>query len=384
MATNPTNTNKKKSGFFSEITSSLNEVMNEVKADLKAMTPPSKEGEKKQAELNIREAELSSMLGEATSGLAEETVPGTSTQRASTNTPQREEEPTKPAAKGLPVGNLWQALADLSVTTRLHGDACFHALTTEDIDNYRKATMQEKVAPFTLGIIGVNLQAELEDEMPETRADDLLLQALIKAMQEPRIYGAIGAGPRQLWDNLDHLDEHLTNLLNTHPKLIAVGPIGIDEPFAPYLLEQQQQQLALQLDLAADFGLPAILSHRGSLAHVVSVLEKAERLPPIIWLPTLDTPEEAEVVKRFAMHAVLSPEITAPNFPRDFISQVPVEKLLLASGSALVAPHGFSGHFNQPKFLLNSIQAGARLMYEKDESVLKTTNTNLAQLFNQL
>jgi TatD DNase family protein len=383
-ANSSSNDKKKKPGFFSEITSSLNEVMNEVKADLKAMTPPSKEGAKKQAEFASREAELSSMLGEATSGLAEESIPGAPAQRTSSPARQQpEEEPQKPASKGLPVGNLWQALTDLSVTTRLHGDACFYALTTQDIDNYRKAITQEKVAPFTLGIVGVNLQAELEDETPETRADDLLLQALTKAMEEPRIYGAVGAGPRQVWPNLDHLDEHLTGLLNTYPKLIAVGPIGIDEPFAPYLLEQQQQQLALQLDLAADFGLPAILTHRGSLAHIVSVLEQAQTLPPLIWLPPLDTPEEAEVVKRFAMHAVLSPEITAPAFPREFIGQVPVEKLLLASGSALVAPHGFSGHFNQPRFLLNSIQSGARLLYEKDDSVLKTTNYNLAHLFNK-
>lgn len=383
MAANSSNANnrKKKPGFFSEISKSINEVMDEVKADIKAMTPPSKEGEKKQAERNAREAALTNMLGEATHGLAEETVDTGEPAAAGPATAAPETKPSGPL--GLPAGNLWQALSNLEVSTRLHGDACFHALTAEDVENYRKAIMQEKAAPFTLGIVGINLQAELEDETPETRADDLLLQALLKALEEPRLYGAVGAGPRQLWNNLDNLDEHLTALLNQHPKLIAIGPVGIDEPFAPYLLEQQQQQLALQLDLAADFGLPAILTHRGSLAHIATVLAAAERLPQLIWLPPLDTPEEAGVVQRFGMHAVFTPEITAPGFPGQFLHQVPVGKVLLASGSALVAPHGFQGHFNQPRFLLNSLQASARLLGEKESLVLQTTNHNLAHLFNK-
>jgi Tat protein secretion system quality control protein TatD with DNase activity len=55
--------------------------------------------------------------------------------------------------------------------------------------------------------------------------------------------------------------------------------------------------------------------------------------------------------------------------------------LLLASGSALVAPHGFAGHFNQPKFLDNTIQAAAALRGEPVERLMTAVNTNLSKLF---
>ncbi|PZP38434.1 MAG: hypothetical protein DI585_07365, partial [Pseudomonas fluorescens] len=179
------------------------------------------------------------------------------------------------------------------------------------------------------------------------------------------------------------LDEALTNLLNTYPKLVALGPLGIDEPFAPYQVENQKAQLAIQLDIAADFNLPVILSHRQSLQHVAAVLEQAPALPPLIWMDVLNNEEDAALVKKFNMYVALRPEVTAPNFQQAHLYRnIPTDRLLLASGSALVAPHGFSGHFNQPKFLHNTMQSSAKILFQTERDITAITNNNLAMLFN--
>ncbi|RYG61611.1 MAG: hypothetical protein EON60_02860 [Alphaproteobacteria bacterium] len=383
--------NKKKPGglgaFFNSLGGAIDDVMNEVKADLKAMTPPDETDKKKAAERDADQNRIASLLGQSTFGLSETVfndpdVPELAPEQ-DPNAPQQEAKPNN----SLPPGNLWLALTTPQFSVKLRTDACYHALTQADVGTYRRSLAAEKESPFTMGICAVVLQAPLEEELEEGGAilsEDLLLLSLLKSLEETRMYGAIGAGPRQLWPNFDALDESLTTLLNTHPKLIALGPLGIDEPFAPYHLAQQMEQLAVQLDIAADFDLPVILTHRQSLAHVRTVLEQAERLPPIIWLDVLTTEEDLALVKRFNMYTVLRPEITAPDFPHAHLYRnVTEDRRLIASGSALVAPHGFQGHFNQPKFLKNSLQAGVKLLFMSEKELTLATNTNLARLFQK-
>lgn len=386
----PDNKSQKKGGlgaFFSSISGAIDDVVNEVKADMKAMTPPDAKDPKKAAEQAAQQTRIANMLAESTFGLSETTVDAPEVPKL-----EPEPDPNRPTAPAkqpttLPPGNLWEALSNPEYTARLRTDACYHALTMADVENYRRAIAAENAAPFTIGIAAIILQAPLEEELEEGGAivsDDLLLTALLKAMEETRLYGAIGAGPRQIWPNFDALDECLTNLLNTHPKLIALGPLGIDEPFAPYQLGNQQQQLAVQLDIAADFNLPVILSHRQSLPHMRAVLEAAEQLPPLIWLDVLATEEDLALVEQFNMSVVLRPELTSPDFTTAHLyRKLPAEKRLLASGSALVAPHGFQGHFNQPKFLQNTLQSAAKSTFSTEKDLTATTNRNLASLFKK-
>ena len=383
--------NKKKAGglgaFINSLGSAIDDVVNEVKADLKAMTPPDQSDQKRAAEQDAKNSRIANILGQSTSGLSETILDDIDVPAlAAEQDPSAPPVPEKPAT-GLPPGNLWLALINPQVAARLRADACYHALTQADVETYRRALADEKEAPFTMGICAIVLQAPLEEELEEggsVLSEDMLLLSLLKALEETRMYGAIGAGPRQLWPSFEALDEALTTLLNTHPKLIALGPLGIDEPFAPYTLAQQKEQLAIQLDIAADFDLPVILTHRQSLAHMAEVLGQAERLPQLIWLDVLQSEQDLELVKRFNMHVALRPELTAPDFPHaHFYRNIPEDRRLLASGSALVAPHGFQGHFNQPKFLRNTLQASTRVLFAPEKDVLLSTNRNLAGLFSK-
>ncbi len=373
-------------GFFKSITDSIDDVVNEVKADMKAMTPPSQtEDGKKAAQLAAQQNTTMGIVFGSSAGVGEEILDSDVPPLPPEPDANRPEANTKPQPLGLPPGHLWDALTNPQFSTRLRTDACYHALTMADIEGYRRAVAAETVAPFTMGIVGIVLQAPLEEELEEggaVVAEDMLLLTLLKSLEEPRVYGAIGAGARQVWPSMDALDEALTNLLNSNPKLIALGPIGIDEPFAPYKLDAQKEQLAVQLDIAADFGLPVILTHRQSLQHVADVLEQAEQLPQLIWLDVIANEQEAALVAKYGMYAVLRPEITTPEFPQSHLYRsIPAEKRLLASGSALVAPHGFSGHFNQPKFLKNTIESATRMLFAPERDLTLGTNTNLAKLF---
>lgn len=380
-----------KPGFLSSITGAIDDVVNEIKADVKSMTPleerdRNKIDPRKAKEQAEHEARLTDIVNQSTSGLAESYV--------ETDLPPleyEEEQPNQPTkAKPnltLPTGNLWHALKTPGVTTRLRADSCFHALTVGDIKQYYEAVANEKIAPFTLGILSLNLPALTQEEIDEDNADpDLLVLAMLKTIEtEPRIYGAVGAGPRSLWADMDLLDDHLSNMLNNNPKLIALGPVGLDEPFAPYTLAQQQQQLARQLDIALDFELPVFISNRKSHAALAQTLEGKGTLPPLVYLDAIAEPADAELITRFDMYAMLRPEITTPTYPMaQAYRNLPQSKLLLGCGSSLVAPHGFSGHFNEPKYLNNTRDAAARIFAMTPDNLITLTNENLTRLFPQI
>lgn len=349
---------KKKGGIgaaFGAFSGVIDDIVKEVKQDLKEMTPEQKSLSARDKMLQEANSRVG-LLNSAASGLSENTV---AFQPAAAEPAQA---PVN-ATPGLPAGNLWHALRNPAQQAALRTDAVYHALTPADVESYARALANESKPPFTLGLVAANLAALTEEELADGSAPELLTQALLRGIaSEPRLFGALGAGPRQLWSSLDNLERFLLQQLNGHRKLIAVGPVGLDEPFAPYTLPQQQAQLALQLEIAADFGIPALLTTRKTQEKLAETLGSMAHLPALIYLDVLAGPEDVDLVQRFGMYALLRPEITAPDFAgKNYYRDLPSNKLLLASGSALVAPHGFAGHFNQPKFLENSLQAAAKL-----------------------
>lgn len=377
-------------GFFKSVTGALDDVFKEIKADVNSMTPPdemSLEELRKARESAQEKARVAAVLGQSSAGLAENTVelPEPEAEEFEEETPGGAPVKARPNL-AMPVGNLWKALKNPETTQRLHGDVCYHAHTVADIELYFTAVSKQKQAPFTLGILAVNISAATGEDGEGAAADaDMLPTVALKTVEvEPRIYGALGAGPRALWDDQQALDDQLCIYLNENPKLIALGPIGLDQPFAPYTLSLQQQQLSLQLDIAAEFDLPVLLTNRGSHGPLNDLLSARSSLPRLIYYDALTTQADADLVTRFKMSVLLRPELTVPSQPMaEAYRSLPQEKLLLGCGSALVAPQGFSGHFNEPKFMQNTLEAAAKMLGMKSHELLALTNTNFSNLFPQ-
>ncbi|MBI1309549.1 MAG: hypothetical protein GC129_06880 [Proteobacteria bacterium] len=388
MANKQNSSGNKKPGFFKSMTGALDDVINEIKADVQSMTPPDagKEDPRLAREKAEEAARIAALVNQSSMGLA---VGGAEDEPYSEPPPEEDDrpQPAKPKALGLPSGNLWQALKNPELTTRFHADIAFHALTTGDLKQYYEAVASESKAPFTLGLLAINLSPLTAEELadPAYQPDSFSYLMSRVVQDEPRVFGAIGAGPRHLWDDLDVMDDYFTNFLNNNAKVIALGPVGLDEPFAPYSIAQQQAQLARQLEIAADFSLPVILTNRNSHAKLAEILAASSNLPPLVYYPPLVAEADLNLVKQFNMYAVLRPEITAPDFAGSpYYQAIPANRLLMASGSALVAPHGFAGHFNQPKYMATTLEAAAKMLSRKPAELQAQTNRNLTTLFPQI
>lgn len=205
--------------------------------------------------------------------------------------------------------------------------------------------------------------------------------------QDPDLHAAFGLHPVYLEDHrsddLSALGDWLTRLKG-HRQVCAVGEIGLDF-FLPHLDRERQQQLfEAQLQLAADFGLPALLHVRRSHAAVIATLKRF-RLPRggIIHAFAGSTEEAREYIK-LGFKLGLGGASTWPQALRmhKVIAALPLASVVLETDSPDMAPAMFAGQRNSPEHLPAICEALAGLMHISPATLAATSTANACQLFD--
>ena len=100
---------------------------------------------------------------------------------------------------------------------------------------------------------------------------DTIPQILKLAEEHQWIYAAVGVHPNSTADLpdgwLDQIEDY-----SYHPKVIAIGEIGLDYYWDNSPKESQHQALAAQLELAFDRALPVIIHNRDASEDTLRIL----------------------------------------------------------------------------------------------------------------
>ena len=92
---------------------------------------------------------------------------------------------------------------------------------------------------------------------------DSCRRVLALAEQHSSVYAALGVHPNDCADFDDGTVVQLRELAQ-HPKVVAIGEIGLDYYWNKVAVEQQRRALRAQLALAAELNLPVILHSRSA------------------------------------------------------------------------------------------------------------------------
>ncbi|MDY7583653.1 TatD family hydrolase [Pseudomonas sp. CCI3.1] len=203
---------------------------------------------------------------------------------------------------------------------------------------------------------------------------------------DSQLYAAFGLHPVYLDD---HRPEHVIELgqwlsrLAQHPQVCAVGEIGLDY-FLPELDRDGQQQLfEAQLQLAADFQLPALLHVRRSHAQVIATLKRIRLKRGGIIHAFAGSREEAREYIKLGFKLGLGGAATWPQALRlrKVMVDLPLEAIVLETDSPDMAPAMYPNQRNSPEHLPDICQALAEVMGVSPERLAEATTANVCEVF---
>ncbi len=177
--------------------------------------------------------------------------------------------------------------------------------------------------------------------------------ALAIAEKYDRVYAAVGIHP----ENAETCDEAALAELRTlarHPKVVAIGEIGLDFHYADGAPHAAQElALTAQLDLAQDLGKPVVLHDRDAHAELMELLQRREGRPGGM----LHCFSGGSVMARQAIdlgfYISVAGNITFPNARtlREVVRALPLGHILVETDAPYLAPQPRRGRRNEPAFV---------------------------------
>jgi TatD DNase family protein len=166
------------------------------------------------------------------------------------------------------------------------------------------------------------------------------------------VYHAVGVSPSEVQNPGKNWIQTVEQSAK-HPRVVAIGEIGLDY-FRKYGDRKSQIELFItQLELAAKLDLPVIIHNRDAGHDVLDILR--ERLPPKGGVLHCYS-EDAEYARRaldLNLYFSFAGNLTYRNARNlhETISVLPLDRILIESESPFMVPADFRGKRNMPAYL---------------------------------
>ena len=203
---------------------------------------------------------------------------------------------------------------------------------------------------------------------------------------DTQLYAAFGLHPV-------YLDEHRAedllalkdwlNRLHGARQLCAVGEFGLDYYLETLDRDRQNALFEGQLQLAADFNLPALLHVRRSHAQVIATLKRYKLARGGIIHAFAGSYEEAREYIKLGFKLGLGGAATWPQALRlrKTIARLPLDSVVLETDAPDMAPVMFAGLRNSPEHLPQIATALAELMGIAPEQLAEASSLTACELF---
>src|SRR5262249_37786721 len=143
--------------------------------------------------------------------------------------------------------------------------------------------------------------------------------------------------------------------LSRHPRLIALGEIGLDYHYDHSPRDVQATVFRRQLDLARAVKLPIVIHCREAWTACLKILNEAWRNSGLggVFHCFTGPLEEARAGMEMGFLVSFAGNITYPKAQnlRDVAKELPVDRILIETDSPFLAPQPHRGRRNEPAFV---------------------------------
>ena len=215
---------------------------------------------------------------------------------------------------------------------------------------------------------------------------------ICSAYHEIEIFAAVGIQPQNVNAALDRNEyTHIKDLIS-HPRVAAIGEIGLDYYWTTENTGLQKEFFKQGLDLAVACDKPVVLHNRASTDDMLLILED--------WLHTI--PDNKNIARFPGVFHSFNGDLLVMDFAiqhsfclglggvitfknakelQNCIPQIPIELLLIETDAPYLSPHPMRGKRNEPAFVRYTAERLAELVGMDYKEIVEITTKNAERLF---
>lgn len=204
--------------------------------------------------------------------------------------------------------------------------------------------------------------------------------------EKDHVFCAIGFHPHEA-DKVKEEDfEWLKELATKHPKVKALGEMGLDFYKEYSDRKRQEEVFRRQIAIARELGLPIVVHSRDAEEETIRILreEKAYEVGGVMHCFT-GSYEFMKACVDLGFYISYSGIITYPNAQalREVVKKTPTYRLLIETDAPFLAPQPVRGKPNKPPYIRHTAEILAQLIPNSSfEDVERMTSENAKLLFN--
>ncbi|MBE0585700.1 MAG: YchF/TatD family DNA exonuclease, partial [Desulfofustis sp.] len=203
------------------------------------------------------------------------------------------------------------------------------------------------------------------------------------AEQFENIYAAVGVHPHDATQLDNQALDKLRSML-IHPKVVALGEIGLDYYLDRSPRDIQRKAFRQQIQLARDIGKPIIVHDRDAHDEVLQILEaeNATEIGGVLHCFSGDLTMAGRCLE-LGFYLSFPGTITYPKNEvlRDIVKAVPIDRMLVETDCPYLSPQKFRGQRNEPAHVRHTAEKLAEIKGLTIEDVARVTSRNCQDLF---
>ena len=199
----------------------------------------------------------------------------------------------------------------------------------------------------------------------------------------PFFYGAVGVHPNETGE----LNKNLLNWLKEvarHPKVVAIGEIGLDYYWNEPDRETQKHWFICQLNLAREVGLPVIIHSRDAAKDTLDIMksQKSDEIGGVIHCFSYGKDLAREYLS-MGFYLGIGGVVTFKNAKKlkEVVEYMPMDKMVLETDCPYLSPEPFRGTRNSSLNLPYVVKAVSEIKGISEEKIIEITYKNAKDLY---
>jgi len=194
------------------------------------------------------------------------------------------------------------------------------------------------------------------------------------------MYAAVGFHPQEV-DTFRETDLNVIKELLSHPKVVAIGEIGLDYHWVTDNKEQQKSLLRKQLELAVETDMPVVIHERDCVADCLEIV--LDYNVKGVFHAFSGSMETAKILLDRGWYISFPGTVTFKNakHPVENASFIPDNRILTETDAPYLTAHPFRGKRNDSGYMKYTLEKLAEIRNTTFENIERITEENAKRLF---